>query len=62
MAEYLCLTDLLDSDLTSYEYFCSLPENVKKAVEEEDVRTFEEMQSVARQKRELPSDAVDVFI
>ncbi len=62
MAEYLCLTDLLDGDLTSYEYFCSLPENIKKAVEEEDVRTFEEMQSVARQKRKCLPDAVNVFI
>lgn len=56
MAEYLCLSDLLDADLSSYEYYYSLPENIKKIVEEEDVRTFEEMQSVAEYERRYPTE------
>ena len=36
MTEYLCLSDLLDSDLSSYEYFCSLPENIKQKIEMEE--------------------------
>ena len=46
MTEYLCLSDLLDSDLSSYEYFCSLPENIKQKIEMEDARSFSEMQDV----------------
>ena len=52
MAEYLCLSDLLDADLSSYEYFCSLPENIKQKIEMEDARSFEEMQSIAKQTQQ----------
>lgn len=52
LAEYLCLSDLLDADLSSYEYFCSLPENIKQKIEMEDARSFSEMQAIARQEEQ----------
>lgn len=44
---HLCLTDLLDQDLSSYEYFYSLPQNIQRKVEAKDVRSFDQLQSVA---------------
>lgn len=52
MAEYLCLSDLLDADLSSYEFYCSLSEDLKKKIEQEDARTFEEMQSIVDMERQ----------
>ena len=52
LTEYLCLSDLLDSDLSCYEYFCSLPENIKQKIEIEDARNFSEMQAIARQEKQ----------
>lgn len=47
MSEYmhLCLTDLLDQDLSSYEYFNSLSNEMKSQLMSSDVRSFEEMQN-----------------
>lgn len=47
----LCLTDLLDQDLSSYEYFQTLAPEVQTALRREDgsVGTLEELQ--ARVKR-----------
>lgn len=47
MSEYmhLCLTDLLDQDLTSYEYFNSLSNDMKAQLMHCDIRSFEEMQN-----------------
>lgn len=52
LTEYLSLSDLLDSDLSSYEYFCSLPENIKQKIEMEDARSFSEMQAIVRQEKQ----------
>lgn len=52
LAEYLCLSDLLDADLSSYEYFCSLPESIKQKIEMDDARSFSEMQAIARQEEQ----------
>lgn len=52
LAEYLCLSDLLDADLSSYEYFCSLPDNIKQKIEMEDARSFSEMQAIAKQEQQ----------
>ena len=50
---HLCLSDLLDQDLTSYEYFHSLPEEIQRKVEDSDVRSFDELRSfVAQLKQE----------
>ena len=40
----LGLADLLNSDLSCYEYFCSLPEQFRQKIEAQDLRSFEEMQ------------------
>lgn len=54
MSEYfhLCLTDLLDQDLSSYEYFHSLPEEIQQKIRKEDFRSFEEMQNYVRKLRQ----------
>ena len=45
---YLCLTDLLDQDLSAYEYFQTLPTDVRAELEREDsITTFEELQARA---------------
>jgi len=44
---HLCLTDLLDQDLTAYEYFQGLSPDLKRALSEQkqDITTFDELQS-----------------
>lgn len=50
---HLCLSDMLDQDLTSYEYYHSLPEDIQRRVQDSDVRSFDELQSfVAQLKQE----------
>ena len=44
---FLCLSELLDQDLSSYEYFHSLPLEVQKKIEESDVNSFADMQQIA---------------
>ena len=44
---FLCLSDLLDQDFYSYEYFHSLPLEVQKKIEESDVNSFADMQQIA---------------
>ena len=55
---YLCLTELLDQDLSSYEYFQTLAPEIQTALRREDgsVGTLEELQARAEQLRgpELP--------
>lgn len=45
--EHLCLTDLLDQDLTAYEYFQTLPGDVRCALFAKEITTFDELQAVA---------------
>ena len=42
----LGLSDLLDQNLSCYEYFNSLPENVQRRIVQRDVASFEEMQQL----------------
>lgn len=51
---YLCLTDLLDQDLSSYEYFQTLAPEIQTALRREDgsVDTLEELQARAEHLRE----------
>ena len=53
MAEniHLCLYDLLDQDLTSYEYFQSLPKEIKSRVLRSDARSFAELQEIVEKIR-----------
>ena len=47
MEHYLCLTDLLDQDLSAYEYFQTLPPAMQTALRREDgdLGTLEALQS-----------------
>ena len=48
----LCLTELLDQDLSAYEYFQTLsPELQDKLRREDEVRSFEELQARAERGR-----------
>ena len=48
LSGYLCLTDLLDQDLSAYEYFQSLPTDVREELKREDsITTFDELQARA---------------
>ena len=44
---HLCLSDLIDQELTSYEYFNSLPPSAQRRLEQMDVRSFEQLQRCA---------------
>ena len=44
---FLCLSYLWDQDLSSYEYFHSLPLEVQNKIEESDVNSFADMQQIA---------------
>ncbi len=45
---HLCLSDLLDQDLSSQEYFNTLPNGVRqKLLQEDEVRTFAQLQKAA---------------
>lgn len=51
---YLCLTDLLDQDLSSYEYFQTLAPELQTALRREDasVGTLDELQARVERLRE----------
>lgn len=38
------LSDLLDQDLSSYEYFYSLPDDIRHKIVRKDINSFKEMQ------------------
>lgn len=42
--QHLCLTDLLDQDTSSYEFFYSQPVTIQQKLREADPSSFEEMQ------------------
>jgi hypothetical protein len=44
----LGLSDLLDQDISSYEYFHSLPAKIQQKIIAKDINSFEEMQSYVR--------------
>lgn len=49
---HLCLSDLIDQDLSSYEYFHSLPAQVQTLLMQKEISSFEELQEcAARVKR-----------
>lgn len=49
---YLDLTDLLDQDVSSYEYFQSLSGKQRKILMGMDVRSFDELQEAVKRLRE----------
>lgn len=40
----LGLSDLLEQDLSSYEYFYSLPQDIQQKIIDQDIASFDEMQ------------------
>ena len=59
MSEYvhLCLTDLLDRDMSSQEYFNALPDAARRALlEMDEIRTFAELQERAARFRDMHPD------
>ncbi|MCI8910142.1 MAG: hypothetical protein HFG09_05635 [Oscillibacter sp.] len=64
MDEYLCLTDLLDQDLTAWEYFQTLPPAIQTTLRREDgASSFRELQARANRLRagEVPEPERDGF-
>jgi len=64
MEEYLSLTDLLDQNMSAYEYFQTLPPGLQTALRREDsVVSFAELQTRAEHMRAmgLPTSGVDAF-
>ena len=49
---YVCLSDLLDQDLTSYEYYHALPKEIQEGLKKCDISSFSELQAAAAQIRE----------
>ena len=41
---YLCLSDLLDQDVTAFEYFQTLPSEMQHALYSCEIATFDELQ------------------
>lgn len=46
------LSDLLDQDISSYEYFYSLPAKTQQRIIARDINSFEEMQSYVKRLKE----------
>lgn len=49
----LGLSDLLEQDLSSYEFFHSLPKDIQRKVEQRDIGSFSEMQEYVAELRKL---------
>lgn len=48
----LGLSDLLENDLSSYEYFYSLPQKIQQKIKQKDIGSFEELHSFAQSLNE----------
>lgn len=56
MDYYNGLSALLEEDLSAFEYFNTLPEPLKRRMEEEDVSSFDDMLDLAEVWRQDPDD------
>ena len=45
---FLCLSDLLEQDLSCYEYFLALPPQIQRKIVQLDVTSFADLQHVAQ--------------
>lgn len=52
---YVGLSDLLDQDSSSYEYYYSLPKEIQDKIKEKDINTFEDMQEYVSKIRGMGS-------
>lgn len=53
---HLCLSDLLDQDLTAFEYFQTLPSAVQKELSNSEIATFDELQACANRIMSRPRE------
>lgn len=51
MPRYTGLSDLLDQDLSAYEFYNGLPPEVRQKLAAQDASSFEEMQRIAKRSR-----------
>lgn len=49
---YLGLSDLLERDLSAYEFYQSLPAEIQQRAMENDVGSFEELQRLAQENED----------
>ena len=52
MDNYLCLSELLEQDISSYEFFQGLPPPIQKELEKQEITTFSELQATATKARQ----------
>ena len=52
MDEHLCLTDLIDQDLTANEYYQTLPDFIKDKLKDAEIRSFHELQKYVSQSEQ----------
>lgn len=49
----LGLSDLLDQNISCYEYYQALPEEYKKKIADRDIASFDEMQAYVRRLQQF---------
>ncbi|MBP3310913.1 MAG: hypothetical protein J6L72_01615 [Butyricicoccus sp.] len=54
---HLCLSDLLDQDLTAWEYFQTLPSSIRQELYDCEITTFDELQAQANERKRGNSHA-----
>ena len=59
---HLCLSDLLDQDISSNEFFNTLSPNVQRRLMYKDIRTFEELQKCANAYKKTEADHRSVLL
>ena len=59
---HLCLSDLLDQDTSSNEFFHTLSPDTQKMLMNKDIRTFEELQSCAKAYNNSSKDFRDELL
>lgn len=47
-SEYVGLSDLLDQDISSYEFYYSQPKEIQDRIKERDISTFRDMQDYVK--------------
>ncbi|MEA5010213.1 MAG: hypothetical protein VB100_00635 [Angelakisella sp.] len=51
---HLCLSDLLDQDISANEFYQTLPNEIKAALQDRDITTFAELQEYAKKLKGNP--------
>lgn len=59
---HLCLSDLLDQDVSSNEFYNTLSPEVQRHLQDKDIRTFEELQKCAKAYRKNEKDMRGEFL